>query len=186
MNITLGPFRQGARARLSGTDTSLNIAFCRCSSKDLGIAPWHELPLHHSWARTCWFEQDFVTSHAFSSNLSTILSTKWRARNWRTRTQLLLGYQGVCASFFFLVPGYIALARALSVNRALLTHTRSAARFTMQWQRISTVLADLCRSSRLIPAFKLLLLELSFHCSVPGSFVAFSLVSPLESSALQF
>lgn len=86
----------------------------------------------------------------------------------------------------FLVPGYRALARALSVNRALLTHTRSAARFTMQWQRISTVLADLCRSSRLIPAFKLLLLELSFHCSVPGSFVASSLVSPLESSALQF
>ena len=39
--LTKAPFRLGARSRFSGTGTSLNRAFCRCPSKNLGTVPGH-------------------------------------------------------------------------------------------------------------------------------------------------
>ena len=39
--LSKAPFRLGARSRLSGTGTSLNRAFCRCPSKNLGTVPGH-------------------------------------------------------------------------------------------------------------------------------------------------
>ena len=35
------PFRLGARSRFVGTGTSLEIAYCQCPSKNLGIVPGH-------------------------------------------------------------------------------------------------------------------------------------------------
>ena len=41
----MAPFRLDAFARFSGTDTSLNIAFCWCPSKNFGTLPEHGLSL---------------------------------------------------------------------------------------------------------------------------------------------